>query len=226
MIWQQVIDFSERSLTYMDVIRVWDIVPHDRVSMVVRYLEDRLRHTIQDERLFCKSVVAVNKSRGLGEAFDEATTVLPNTYTLDTNATSAAAALAPAPTATAAAAAAPEQTPSAAPKASHFEDHFRRGLPVEVVPLLTTAVRPVQEQCVHSGEVLLALERGRWRAGQLRRGRPPRVQASRLPRRARHNPQPEERAPSGKVRCAALLQIPRTQMVTASGLALERPHAP
>ncbi len=42
-IWQIEIEFSERVKSYTDIIRVWDIVRHDKVSSMVHYLNDRMR---------------------------------------------------------------------------------------------------------------------------------------------------------------------------------------
>ena len=52
MVWQVVIEFSSRSSAYTDMIIVWDIVPHDKVSAVVAYLNQRLRHSVGDRRRY------------------------------------------------------------------------------------------------------------------------------------------------------------------------------
>ena len=52
MVWQVVIEFSTRSSAYTDMILVWDIVSHDRVSAVVGYLNGRLKNSVADRRKY------------------------------------------------------------------------------------------------------------------------------------------------------------------------------
>lgn len=52
MVWQVVIEFSTRSSAYTDMILVWDIVSHDRVSAVVGYLNNRLKNSVADRRKY------------------------------------------------------------------------------------------------------------------------------------------------------------------------------
>src|SRR6185437_16517158 len=75
MIWQVVIDYSERTGVYTDVVRVWAIVHHDAVSREMEKLNDRFRSTIPDWRLYRKRLLTTQKKAG-----DDEEEFLPSIY--------------------------------------------------------------------------------------------------------------------------------------------------